>query len=142
MNKEKIENLIEKYEAGASTLQEEQFLFDNAENSDPTIEAWSAFVKHKKKVAPQNLNDSLWASIQTRKIKKRSFVISIMSTAATVLLFIFISVNYLSSKKMSYKEKEALLSEALSMLDIQKQIIAEQSIIYEDEMIIIYSATE
>lgn len=142
MNKEQIENLIEKYEAGSSTLQEEQFLFDNAENSNPAIAAWSAFVKSKKKKAPSNFRDSLWTSIQTRKIKKRRLAIGIMSAAASLLLLITISVNFRGSEKISYKEKEALLSEALSMFEGAEQMQAEQSIIYEDEMIIIYTASE
>ena len=55
MNKEEIKKLTDKYEAGTSTLAEEQFLFSNAENSDPATEAWSAFSKHQKKKAPADL---------------------------------------------------------------------------------------
>lgn len=142
MNKEEIKKLTDKYKAGASTLGEEQFLFNSAENSDPAIEAWSAFVKQKKKAAPADLNNSIWEAIQTKKIKKRRLSIRIMSAAASVLLLFSISINHLSTNKMSIDEKEALLSEALNMLEISEQKEIEQNIIYEDEMIIIYTASE
>ena len=67
MKERKIEKLIEKYEAGASTLQEEQFLFDNAENSGSKIEAWSTFVKRNKRDTPENFNEALWESFQSRQ---------------------------------------------------------------------------
>lgn len=142
MNKEEFKKLTKKYEAGTSTLAEEQFLFNNTKDSDPAIETWSAFVKQKKKTAPADLNDSIWNAIQTKKIKKRRLAIRIMSAAASVLLFIFISINHVSTNKMSNDEKEALLNEALTMLAVSEQKETGQNIIYEDEMIIIYTALE
>lgn len=142
MNKEEIEKLIDKYEAGTSTLREEQFLFKNAKNSDPALLSWSTFVKHKKKNAPADFNDSLWASIQYSKMKKRRLTIRIMTTSAAVFLFIFISINHLSTNRISNEKKEALLSEAFSMLSVSEQKENKLNIIYEDEMIIIYTDSE
>lgn len=142
MKEKKIDNLIEKYEAGASTSQEEQFLFDNAENSGSTIEAWSTFVKRNKSEAPENFNDTLWDSFQNRNIRKRRFKIAIMSAAASVLLIIALFIGNPGQKKLSYSEKEALLNQALNMFPDSEQEITKGNIIYEDEIIIIYTSLE
>ena len=141
MNKGQIEELIKKYEVGASTLSEEQFLINNADNLNPTIKPWFKFIKLNKRKAPQGLKDSLWESIQTKRIKKRRLTIGIMSAAASVI--ILLSITFFGYEKQSYNEKEALLSEALSMFEnTDHQVHEEQNIIYEDEMIIIYTARE
>lgn len=142
MKENKIKNLIEKYEAGASTLSDEKILFDNAENSKPTIEAWSTFVKRNKKEAPQNFNDILWESFQNRKIKKHRLLVGIMSAAASVLLIIFLFIGHTGQKKLSYNEKAAFLNEALNMFSGTEQVQTQESIIYENEFIIIYTSSE
>lgn len=142
MKEDKIENLIEKYEAGASTLQEEQFLFDNAEKSKPEIEVWSTFVKQNKRKAPENFNDALWDSFQNRKIRKRRFVTGIMSAAASIILIIALFIGNPGQKKLSYSEKEAFLNQALDMFAGTEQIQTQHSIIYENDLIIIYTSTE
>ena len=142
MKEKKIENLIEKYEAGTSTLQEEQFLFNNAENSGLTIKAWSTFAKANKRKAPDNFIDALWESFQNRKIKKRRFITGIMSAAASVILIIALFIGSPGQKKLSYSEKEALLNQALNMFASTEQVQTQQSIIYENDLIIIYTSTE
>lgn len=142
MKEKKIEKLIEKYEAGASTLHEEQFLFDNAENSHSMIEAWFTFVKHNKREAPENFNDTLWDSFQNRTIRKRRFKIGIMSAAASVILIIALFIGNPGQKKISYIEKEALLNQALNMFVSAEQVQAQYNIIYESDLIIIYTTTE
>ncbi len=142
MKEKKIEKLTEKYEAGASTLHEEQFLFDNADNSRSMIEAWSSFVKRYKRKAPENFNDTLWDSFQNRTIRKRRFKIGIMSAAASVILIIALFIGIPGQKKLSYNEKEALLNQAQNMFIDSEQEIIKGNIIYEDEMIIIYTSIE
>ena len=142
MKEKKIEKLIEKYEVVASTLQEEQFLFDNAENSKSWIEAWSTFVKRNKKEAPENFNDKLWNSIQNRIIKERRGKMRIISAAASVLLIIALSIGNLIQKELSNNEKEALLNQALSMFADSEQEITMENILYEDEIIIIYTSLQ
>ena len=142
MKDKRIEKLTEKYETGASTLNEEQFLFDNAENSPSKIEAWSTFVKRNKREAPENLNDKLWASFQNRIIRKRRFKVGIISAAASIVLIITLIIGNPGQKKLSYNEKEALLNQALNMIAVSEQEIAKENIIYEDEMIIIYTSIE
>ena len=140
MKDKEIEQLIEKYEAGDSSLQEEQFLFDNAENSK--IEAWSAFAQRNKVEAPNHFNDNLWESFQKRTIKKRRFKIRIISAAASIILIIALSVGNLGEKELTYNEKADLLAQALSMFPDTEQEVAQKSIIYEDDIVVIYASVE
>ena len=142
MKEERIENLIKKYQAGASTLDEEQFLFNNSEKSEPTMEAWSAFVKRNKNEAPQNLNGKLWHSFRNRRNKKRRFLFGTVSAAASVLLIIAVITFIPEQKKLSYAEKEAILNQVQDLFAGTEQDVIQQSIIYENEMIVIYTSSE
>lgn len=142
MKEDEFENLTKKYEAGASTLREEQFLLDNAEEINPNIEAWSIFVKTNKREIPGNFNNTLWESFQRRTNKKRRIKIRIISAAASILLIIAVSIVIPLGNKPTYEEKEALLTQARNMLAESDQLIATENIIYEDEMIIIYTSIE
>lgn len=142
MDEKKIKTLTEKYEEGTSTLQEEQFLFDNAENPNSISEVWSTFVKRNKIEAPEDFNDKLWNSFQKRTARKHRFKISVISVAASILLIIALSIGNFGQKELSYKEKEALLNQALDMFDEPKHEIAQERILYEDETIIIYASLE
>lgn len=142
MKDEKINKLIEKYVAGASTLQEEQFLFDNAENSRSMNEVWYTFVKRNKREAPENFNDTLWNSFQNRTIRKRRLKIGIMSAAASVILIITLFIGNQVQNKLNYNEKEALLNQTLNMFADSEQETPKENIIYEDKMIIIYTSFE
>lgn len=140
MSKEKSDGLLKKYMAAESTLEEEEKLF-TAKNQDPGIEEWSKYVKQKRKKAPTNLNDAVWKSIQTRKRKKQRFLAILSGVAASIVLFITFFIANTGNKNISYDEKEALLNEALSMFSDEKHGPSNQSIVYEDEMIIIYTTS-
>lgn len=142
MNEKEIEMLIEKYEAGASTLHEEQFLFDNAENSHSISEVWSTFVKRNRIEAPEDFNDKLWKSFQKRNVSKHRYKISIVSVAASIILIIALSIGNFGQNELSYKEKEALLNEALDMFVEPEHEVTQERILYEDEIIIIYASLE
>jgi len=142
MNDEEIEKLIEKYEAGVSTLSEEQFLFKNTEHSERTIAAWAVYVKNNKRKVPVNFNESLWDVIQIKKNRTRRFTIGLVSAAASIILLFTIPIYKIAYENHSYKQKEMLLSEAYSMLNDAEQKQAKQNVIYEDELIIIYTTSE
>lgn len=142
MNEKEIEKLTKEYEAGTSTLQEEQFLFDNAENSNSINEAWSTFVKRNRIEAPEDFNDKLWKSFQKRTVRKHRFKIGIISAAASVILIIALSIGNFGQKELSYNEKEALLHQALDMFSEPEHEVTQESILYEDEIIIIYASLE
>ncbi|NMH89618.1 hypothetical protein [Flavivirga algicola] len=139
MEEDKIERLIEKYKEGNSTLNEEQFLFDHVKNSELSLEAWSTFVKNNKREVPKNFNDTLWESFQNKKIGKRKRFIGIMSAAASVILLISLLIASPKQKELSYSEKEDLLNQALNMMSNSEPSETQQRIIYENEMIIIYT---
>ena len=47
MEKAEFKKLVKKYNEGESSLEEEQLLFNNANNSEYSLKAWSTFVKKK-----------------------------------------------------------------------------------------------
>ncbi|MEL7001771.1 MAG: hypothetical protein AAFN93_03450 [Bacteroidota bacterium] len=139
MSKEKSDDLIDKYLAAESTLEEEKKLF----NSEQTgLEAWSNYVKQKKKKAPTDLNAKIMASIQTRKRRKQRFLFGVSAAAASLVLFMVLFMSNKSNHEMNYAEKEAKLNEALSMFPDDDPVKSERDIIYEDEIIVIYTASE
>jgi hypothetical protein len=139
MKEDKTERLIKKYKEGQSTLNEEHFLFDNAKNSEHSLEVWSTFVKNNKKETPENFNELLWQSFQNRKIRKRKIFVGIISAAASVILLISLFKTNPEQKELNYSEKEALLSLAKEMVSNSDPAEIEQNIIYENEIVIIYT---
>ncbi len=142
MDKEKTEELLKNYEAGTSSLSEEEILRDKTKHLDSSSTAWFGFLKKSKAEAPEGLKDDIWHSIQKKRVKTQRLTISIVSVAASLVFFVsaFIYLNY---KKQTYKQKKALLTEALNMFEQEEgQKPIKQNIIYEDDMIIIYSIVE
>lgn len=142
MKDDGLKKLIEKYKEGNSTLKEEQFLFNNNQNLEPSLKAWYSFIKQNRKETPNNFNDSLWKSFQNKKIKKRRLIIGMISAVASVLLLISLFVSKPKEKEFSYSDKEILLNQALNMFSGTNQQEVEQNIIYENEIIIIYTTTD
>lgn len=143
MNKEKFEELIEKYKEGKSTLLEEQILSDNTEDLASASLPWFKFIQINKSKAPKGLKDSIWESIKKKRVIKRRLTVGVISAAASIMLLISISVYSPWKKKQSNKKKEALLTEALSMFDnAENKANVEQIPIYEDDMVIIYASAE
>lgn len=141
MNKSKFEDLIEKYEQGESSLSEEKNIFDNAESIDSESQAWFKFIQINKKKAPEGLQDSIWESIHKKRIINRRLKVGVLSAAASIILLLSIMIYKPFGNIQSYKEKEALLNEALGMFE-NKNTTLELRSIYEDDMIIIYASAE
>ena len=139
MKEIEFEKLVEKYNEGDSSLKEEQLLFNNAKNSEHSLEAWSTFVKNNKKEIPKDFIETLWESFQNKKIRKRKIFIGIMSAAASVLLLISLFITTPKQKELNYSEKEVLLNQAINMVSNSE---IKKNIFYEDDMIIIYTTTE
>jgi hypothetical protein len=53
-----------------------------------------------------------------------------------------IAIYSLQPKTLSYAEKQALLDEALSMFPETEQIQRAQHILYEDDLVIVYTSPE
>ena len=142
MKENEYKNLIEKYKEGSSTLKEEQFLIDNANHSEPSLEAWYTFVKKNKTETPKGLNDKLWKSFQKNKTSKKRRFIRVLSAAASVLILISFFITTLGQEEQSYSEKERLLNQALGMFDGFEQEEVQHNVFYENDMIILYTTIE
>ncbi|MDD2550412.1 MAG: hypothetical protein PHD00_10005 [Bacteroidales bacterium] len=142
MKEGEVKRLIEKYKEGNTTLNEEQFLFDNAQNSESSFEVWASFVRNNKTEAPKNFNDTLWESFQNKRIRRRKILVGIMSAAASAILLISLSISNPRQKELNFAEKEALLNQALNMLSNTDRADVAQNIIFENEMLIIYTTAE
>lgn len=139
MKDENLKNLIDKYENGQSSLNEEKILHDQTDEINPEMKPWSEFVNNHKAKVPEEFNEELWEKFEPKTNTTRKLFISIASVAATVLLIVTLYFNFNSNQQeLSYEEKEALLNQAKDML-FNEDHLAQQDIIYEDETIIIYT---
>lgn len=141
MSKEKFNDLIEKYEQGNTSLDEEQIIFDNADNFASGFQAWFKFIQLNRKKAPKGLQDSIWESIHRKRIINQRLRITTLSAAASILLLLGIAIYKPFGNNQSYRKKEALLNEAIGMFE-NKEPKAVVKPIYEDEMIIIFVSAE
>lgn len=142
MKKDSIKNIIEKYNTGNSTLEEEQFLFEATEISEPKFKALGAFVNAHKQTAPKGFNATQWEAFEKKTSKNRRFRIGMLAAAASIALLIMLTINNLKPKELSYAEKKALLDEVLSMFPETEQIQTAQDIVYEDDLVIVYTKPE
>lgn len=142
MKEDEISKLIEKYKEGESTLEEEQFLLDHVDESEPSLKLWSTYMKNNKIEVPKHFNDSLWKSFEKQKTKRRKMFIGTIAAAASVLLLISLFITKSTNDELDYAEKEALLHQALLMVSDSDTNETQQNIIFENEMIIIYTSTE
>nr|WP_297916129.1 hypothetical protein [uncultured Allomuricauda sp.] len=142
MKESKMESLRKAYQEGNTTLNEEHYLFNKAENSGSSLEAWSAFVRNNKSISPKDFNDRLWESFQAKRSRKRKKAVVLVSAAASVLLFVTLFMGNPGQRELSYSEKEALLNQALDMFPNTPQKGMERNIIYENEMIILYTTSD
>ncbi|KGK28837.1 hypothetical protein EL45_18655 [Cellulophaga sp. E6(2014)] len=142
MEENKAERIIKKYKEGQSTLSEEQFLFDNTENLKPSMKAWSTFVKNNKTTTPKDFNEHLWESFQNKKNKKRKVLIGALSVAASVSVLMALFLTHPAPEELNYSEKEALLNIAREMVNQTDLAEIEERVIYENDIVIIYTTKE
>jgi len=141
MNREQVDELLKKYDEGLASQEEMDLLMEQFEDSRNGPGAWFNYLRLQKKKAPENLHNQVWSAIQSQEKKKNRKIIWIFSAAACLALLIsiiFISPSLRSQKEMSYEEKAAKLEEALSLISENKKQ-APRKIIYEDEIIVIYT---
>jgi len=142
MKDDNTERLIKKYKEGQSTLNEEHVLFECTENLEPSIDAWSTFVKHNKREAPKDFNAHLWQSFQKRTNNKRKLSISVLSAAASVVVLMAFFLGNPKQDQLKYAEKEAMLTLAKKMVSNSDAVETEERIIYENDIVIIYTTKE
>ncbi len=139
MSNKENKNLLNKYLEAETSLDEENQLL-RGQNDDPAMNSWFRFVNESKTNAPDQLNAKILASIESRNNSKLRFMNWGYGIAASITLIIGI-VLFQSRDNDDYLEKEALLNEALSMFPEKEPLRDDRTILYEDEMIIIYVAS-
>ncbi|APZ45894.1 hypothetical protein BW723_06115 [Polaribacter reichenbachii] len=142
MNEEHINNLIKKYKAGESSLQEEKLLFDTLDESNPELKSVAAFVQKNSITAPDHLNDKLWNSFEKRNSKSKRLKIGIFSAAASIVLLVTLYINMNHQNKLSNSEKQALLNEAKNMFADVNSAENQHRIIVESDLVVVYSKTK
>lgn len=141
MKEEEIRKLLDKYSKGDTSLEEEQALFDNTTEEYSSIKSWSTFITNRKVEVPNNLNDDLWESFQ-EKVNPRNKLLPFLAVAASFTLLVSILLFASDKEDMTYAEKEARLNEAIEMLNASEVAQRKQDIIYESDMIVIYTTIE
>ncbi|MEQ8882429.1 MAG: hypothetical protein RLQ12_22490 [Cyclobacteriaceae bacterium] len=137
MSKRHMDEILNKYMAGESTLKEEKELL-KVDHADPEIADWSMFVKAKRINTPDGLKDEILTRIQART-KRRRWLYASTGIAATIVLILAVIFEQQEQDLMTDREKQELLNEALSMFpENSKSSDQEQDIIYEDDLIVIY----
>ena len=141
MNREQVDELLEKYEQGLASQEEMDLLMEQFEDSRTGPGVWFNYLRGQKKKAPENLNYQIWSAIQSQEKKKNRKITLFISAAASLAILIsliIISPSLRNQKEMTYEEKAAKLEEALSLISENNEQ-ADRKIIYEDEIIIIYT---
>lgn len=100
------------------------------------IEEWKTFAKNNTIITPENINNDIWKGIEQNRIQKRR-IIGTIAIAASI--FALLLINHRAINTQTYEQKEALLTEALEMFSDNKKTSTKSEIIYEDELIVIYS---
>jgi GTP-binding protein EngB required for normal cell division len=144
MEKEKIKALMEKYISGRSTLEEEALLIKHSHDENQYPSSWFSYLKSIRKSPSPKLNDTIWKAIQKKEKRKYTYKIMIagMSAAASIALLLVFNEPEPISESTSLAEKKALLKEALSMFEDEESTSSKKTVLYEDEMIIIYTTPE
>lgn len=140
MNQEEINKLLELYEQGLTSSEQEAKLTDHLAKAKEEEHLWFKFLKHRKKYKPKNLENQIWSAIQKEEKQKSRFILRAVSVAASVALIISILwfTNPLKPKEMSYEEKVAVIKEVQLMISASQKSELQNIIIYEDEAFIIY----
>lgn len=141
MNREQVDELLKKYEQGLASQEEMDLLMEQFEDSRTGPGVWFNYLRLQKRKAPEDFNKQVWSAIQTHEKKKKRKTLLFISAAASLAILIsiiLISPSLRNQKEMTYEEKAAKLEEAQSLLS-EHNGQADRKIIYEDEIILIYT---
>lgn len=112
---------------------------EDANIMESSFEKWSTFKKHNTIKTPENFNDTLWTSFEKKKLRSQKIQLKIIYAAAAIVCAILLYVSTYKPKELTYSEKEQLLDKAKNMLSNFEQKNTLKHIIYENDMIIIYT---
>lgn len=137
MKEEHIKSLKEKYKAGLTSLEEEDFLFKKSYQYDEEIKSISSFISEYKIETPKNLNENLWSSFESKISTKKLITPLGWIAAASIILIFSLYLGYNYKNKLSELKKHALLEEAKGMF-LKKN----NKILFEDEFLIVYVSNQ
>ncbi len=139
MNQEEIKKLLELYEQGLTSSEQEAMLTEHLAKDEEHL--WFKFLKHRKKQKPKNIENQIWTAIQNEEKQKSRFILRALSVAASAAIIISVLwiTDPLKPREMSYEEKVAVLEEVQLMISASQKAELNNIIIYEDETIIIYT---
>jgi len=141
MNREQVDELLKKYEQGLASQEEMDLLMEQFEDSRTGPGVWFNYLRLQKRKAPEDFNKQVWSAIQSQEKKEKQKTLLFISAAASLAILIsiiFISPSLRNQKEMTYEEKAAKLEEAQSLLS-EHNGQTDRKIIYEDEIILIYT---
>ena len=139
MNEERIKDLLDKYKAGETTSNEELYLQNNSNELHREHHDMFTYIGKSKIKAPENFNREQWKIFELKQKQKRINRYSMVSIAASIIVVVSLLLMNPSENKMSTAEKQALLDEALLMIEEpQKENL--ETVLYEDDMVIIYTS--
>ena len=139
MKEEHINHLISKYKAGETSKQEELYLQHHSENLEHEQKDMFKYIHEHKTHAPSNFNEDQWKIFQLRQKQRKINRYSIISVAASLIVVVTLFLMKPAGKEMDITEKQAKLNEALQLIDNTQQV-NENDILYEDELVIIYTS--
>lgn len=140
MKKEEIEKLAEKYFSGDTDLLEEAQLFKEENHTKTVFSLWARFVKSQRQSVPPSIQEDIWAHIEMRAKRKKRRLFGVALAAASIVIFMLSNLDLPQKQEMEYSEKVAMLEEALSLFPEEASL--EPDILYEDEMVMIYTSLE
>lgn len=141
MSEETIKNIIQKYKAGESSLEEEKHLFNSEEKMEKPFKIWSSFVIQNQNEIPENLNEKLWISFEEKTKRKSKFKITVLSAAASIVFLLSFFFYNNNQSKLKEIEKAALLEEAKRMFNNTDNEEMYTKLL-EDELVIVYIKTK
>ena len=141
MKEHNFNEIKQKYLEGESTLQEEKALFEEASKEVKSLNQWATFVNQNKKTAPVGLNEKLWDAFEEKQFKKPWYEHEFFYAAAAAAIILVALFNF-RPMGMSTTEKEMLLNQALEMVSDAETSQEQHDVVYENDMIVIYTTTE
>lgn len=145
MNQEEIKKLLELYEQGLTSSEQEAILRKHLGRKEDQNHLWFKYLHHHKIYKPDHFENQIWSAIQAKEQKKTRFILrtlTIAASAALIITILWLPLPFLKHNAMSDEEKSAILKEVLIMFSsAEKQTIVKE-ILYEDESIIIYTQNQ
>lgn len=136
MKREQVDDILKKYKAGLSSLNEEHLLLSKTDEMEDSDKIWFSYLKKNQVKVPTSIENDIWQTLVRRKQKIR--MRRITAVAAAVLLFLSLFLFKTHQNQQEQIRKKALLQEAISMVSDKEENLT-KTVLYQDQYVIIYS---